>query len=96
MRAQQLNLDESSEASTIEDENLELELASSIKDEKDEQDKAIDVRPTTEEVEYKQRGLIRAVGLFLYEQRTHWLLYLTTVVVAAGCGGECYISLEVG
>ena len=96
MRAQQLNLDEPSEAPTIKDKNLEIELASSTKDEKNEQDDTIDVRPAMQEDEYKQRGLIRAVGLFLYEQRTHWLLYLMTVVVAAGCGGECYISLRFG
>ena len=79
-----------------EDEHLGIGLASSIKDEKNEQHETTDGRPAMQEDEYKQRGLIRAVGLFLYEQRTHWLLYLSTVAVAAGCGGECYISLQVG
>ena len=80
----------------IEDEALEIEMASSTKDEKNEPDDTIDGRPAMQEDEYKQRGLIRAVGLFLYEQRAHWLLYLLTVAAAAGCGGECYICLPIG
>lgn len=34
----------------------------------------------------KSRGLFRSIGLLLYEQRKHWLLYLLTLGSAAGAG----------
>jgi ABC-type multidrug transport system fused ATPase/permease subunit len=35
---------------------------------------------------YKQRGFFGTVGLFLYEQRAHWFLYLLTLLATVGCG----------
>lgn len=35
---------------------------------------------------YKPRSLINSVGLFIWEQRIYWIMYLAIVVGAAGCG----------
>ncbi len=40
------------------------------------------------ESEYKPKGLFRTVGLFLYEQRAHYVLYLLILLAAMGGGGE--------
>jgi ATP-binding cassette subfamily B (MDR/TAP) protein 1 len=39
------------------------------------------------EAEYKPRGLVNTVGLFLYEQRAHYLLYILVILAAMGGGG---------
>ena len=38
------------------------------------------------ESKYENRGFFSSVGLFLYEQRQHWRLYLLTVLAAMGAG----------
>ena len=40
------------------------------------------------ELEYKPRGLVNTVGLFLYEQRAHYVFYALILLAAMGCGGE--------
>jgi len=39
---------------------------------------------------YKTRGFWRSVGLFLWEQRSHWRLYCLVLVAAIGAGCECF------
>ena len=41
-----------------------------------------------EQGKYRPKGLFSTVGLFLYEQRTHWRLYALVLVSAMGCGGK--------
>lgn len=43
---------------------------------------------------YKSRGFFGSVGLLLYEQRAHWLLYLLTLISAAGAGCKCLILMR--
>ena len=71
---------------------MAVELVPSIRDEKKEHDKTVDDSHTMQEEEYKQRGLIRAVGLFLQEQRSRWILYVFVVAAAAGCGCKFHLS----
>ncbi|KAK2741114.1 hypothetical protein FQN57_005715 [Myotisia sp. PD_48] len=43
---------------------------------------------------YQQRSLIDSVGLFIWEQRKHWVLYLGVLCGAAGCGGWSTVSVS--
>jgi ATP-binding cassette subfamily B (MDR/TAP) protein 1 len=38
---------------------------------------------------WKRKGFFGSFGLFLYEQRCHWRLYILIVVAAMGAGCEC-------
>jgi ATP-binding cassette, subfamily B (MDR/TAP), member 1 len=40
--------------------------------------------------EYKSRGVVNRVGLFLYEQRAQYLYYSLILVAAMGAGGESF------
>jgi ATP-binding cassette subfamily B (MDR/TAP) protein 1 len=37
--------------------------------------------------EFKERGMVCSFGLFIYEQRKHWVLYGLVLAGAMGCGG---------
>lgn len=41
---------------------------------------------------YKSRGFFGSLGRLIYEQRTHWMLYIAILVSAAGAGCECPTS----
>ena len=86
VHAQQLDMDERHQQSPTVDDELEAERVPSMKDNKSIKSGHTDHSEFVEEV-YKPQGLIRTVGLLLYEQKTHWRLYLSTVLAAAGCGG---------
>jgi ATP-binding cassette, subfamily B (MDR/TAP), member 1 len=43
--------------------------------------------PGVVDTEYKEVGAIRSIGLLIYEQRHHWLLYTLTILSA--CGAAC-------
>lgn len=52
---------------------------------------AIDVEDTPRldgQEAYKPRSLVSSVGLFLWEQRKYWILYVAVLISAAGCGGN--------
>lgn len=44
----------------------------------------------------KSRGFLGSIGLFLYEQRAHWLFYLLALIGAAGGGCKCGIFHQSG
>lgn len=61
-------------------------------------DEADHVREVVCEKDYEHRSLVNSVGLFIWEQRTYWLLYATVLAAAAGCGGQSdeYYAVHMG
>jgi ATP-binding cassette, subfamily B (MDR/TAP), member 1 len=41
--------------------------------------------------EYKDKGILRSLGLFLYEQKSRYIMYLTVITSAAIAGGKKYL-----
>lgn len=97
---QQLEMGDQEEAegtdsldSQKDDANFIKKRDSSVEDSADSAERADSPVEATDGA-HKDRSLINSVGLFLWEQRRFWILYVCILAGAAGCGGRsCNFSL---
>jgi ABC-type glutathione transport system ATPase component len=88
VHAQHLEMAET-QASAPEDDIPELNRTISSKSKEGRTDDDTEAGAQIGEPKDKAKGLFNTLGLFLYEQRAHYVLYVLVLLAAMGGGGEC-------